>query len=43
MVVFIGILKVKVIEGRNLAVRDIKTSDPYVLLRLGEQVCYSIC
>ncbi|KAL1805842.1 hypothetical protein ACET3Z_028910 [Daucus carota] len=37
MVVFIGILKVKVIEGRNLAVRDIKTSDPYVLLRLGEQ------
>ncbi|XP_063938750.1 ADP-ribosylation factor GTPase-activating protein AGD12 isoform X4 [Daucus carota subsp. sativus] len=40
MVVFIGILKVKVIEGRNLAVRDVRTSDPYVLLRLGEQEVY---
>ncbi|CAL0334499.1 unnamed protein product [Lupinus luteus] len=37
MVEFIGMLKVKVIEGRNLAIRDIKSSDPYVVLNLGQQ------
>lgn len=37
MVEFIGIIKVKVIKGRNLAVRDILSSDPYVVLQLGKQ------
>ncbi|XP_020588597.1 ADP-ribosylation factor GTPase-activating protein AGD12-like isoform X1 [Phalaenopsis equestris] len=37
MVDFIGILTVKVIQGRNLAVRDMLSSDPYVVLSLGKQ------
>ncbi|XP_047178257.1 ADP-ribosylation factor GTPase-activating protein AGD12-like isoform X2 [Vigna umbellata] len=37
MVEFIGLLKVKVIKGTNLAIRDIKSSDPYVILSLGQQ------
>ena len=38
MVEFIGMLKVKVIKGTDLAVRDMMTSDPYVILKLGQQV-----
>ncbi|WOL19447.1 hypothetical protein Cni_G28245 [Canna indica] len=34
---FIGNLKVKVVRGSNLAVRDMLTSDPYVVLILGSQ------
>ncbi|KAF6139537.1 hypothetical protein GIB67_015494 [Kingdonia uniflora] len=37
MVEFIGLLKIKVIKGTNLAVRDMRSSDPYVLLTLGQQ------
>ncbi|XP_074269674.1 ADP-ribosylation factor GTPase-activating protein AGD12-like [Silene latifolia] len=37
MVEFIGVLKVKVVKGTNLAVRDMLSSDPYVLLNLGQQ------
>lgn len=37
MVEFIGILKVKVLNGVNLAVRDYRSSDPYVVLTLGHQ------
>ncbi|CAJ2657977.1 unnamed protein product [Trifolium pratense] len=37
MVEFIGMLKIKVIQGTNLAIRDIKSSDPYVVLNLGSQ------
>ncbi|XVE91035.1 hypothetical protein DITRI_Ditri20bG0123700 [Diplodiscus trichospermus] len=37
MVEFIGLLKVKVLKGTNLAVRDMMTSDPYVVLTLGQQ------
>ncbi|XXG65980.1 hypothetical protein AAC387_Pa05g3548 [Persea americana] len=37
MVEFIGLLKVKVIEGRNLAVRDFRSSDPYVVVSIGQQ------
>ncbi|KAK1303601.1 putative ADP-ribosylation factor GTPase-activating protein AGD13 [Acorus calamus] len=37
MVEFIGILKVKVVKGTNLAIRDMLTSDPYVILNLGQQ------
>lgn len=38
MVEFIGLLKVKVIKGTNLAIRDMMSSDPYVILTLGKQV-----
>ncbi|KAJ4730472.1 Calcium-dependent ARF-type GTPase activating protein family [Rhynchospora pubera] len=37
MIEFIGILKIKVIKGTNLAIRDFRTSDPYVILTLGQQ------
>ncbi|CAL1405943.1 unnamed protein product [Linum trigynum] len=37
MVEFIGLLKVKVAKGTNLAVRDMLSSDPYVILNLGKQ------
>lgn len=38
MVEFIGLLKVKIEKGINLAVRDMMSSDPYVVLKLGQQV-----
>ena len=38
MIEFIGILNVKVIGGINLAIRDMSSSDPYVVLTLGHQV-----
>ncbi|KAK7399710.1 hypothetical protein VNO78_10899 [Psophocarpus tetragonolobus] len=37
IVQFIGRLKVKVIKGTDLAIRDMLTSDPYVILKLGQQ------
>ncbi|KAK9282718.1 hypothetical protein L1049_010938 [Liquidambar formosana] len=37
MVEFIGLIKVNVVRGTNLAVRDVMTSDPYVILALGNQ------
>lgn len=37
MVEFIGMIKVNVIKGKNLVVRDLVTSDPYVILTLGHQ------
>lgn len=37
MIEFIGVLKVKIIKGTNLAVRDMLSSDPYVVLNLGQQ------
>ncbi|XP_019185565.1 PREDICTED: probable ADP-ribosylation factor GTPase-activating protein AGD11 isoform X2 [Ipomoea nil] len=37
MVEFIGLIKVNVVRGTNLAVRDMVTSDPYVILSLGTQ------
>lgn len=33
-----GLLRVKVLRGVNLAYRDARGSDPYVVLRLGRQV-----
>ncbi|TVU32933.1 hypothetical protein EJB05_24698, partial [Eragrostis curvula] len=41
MVEFIGILNVKVIQGTNLAIRDMSSSDPYVVLTLGQQKAQS--
>ncbi|KAF2323764.1 hypothetical protein GH714_036860 [Hevea brasiliensis] len=40
MVEFIGLIKVNVVRGTNLAVRDVVTSDPYVILALGHQLVY---
>lgn len=40
MIEFIGMLKVKVIKGTNLAIRDMLSSDPYVVLNLGKQVSH---
>ncbi|CAD5322417.1 unnamed protein product [Arabidopsis thaliana] len=37
MVEFVGLIKVNVVKGTNLAVRDVMTSDPYVILALGQQ------
>ncbi|EAY84886.1 hypothetical protein OsI_06251 [Oryza sativa Indica Group] len=37
MIEFIGILNVKVKGGTNLAIRDMSSSDPYVVLTLGQQ------
>jgi stromal membrane-associated protein len=34
----VGDINVKVVKGTNLAVRDIRSSDPYVVLYLGQQV-----
>lgn len=38
MVEYIGLLKVKVIQARELVVMDMKSSDPYVVATIGEQV-----
>ncbi|KAH7296395.1 hypothetical protein KP509_26G022200 [Ceratopteris richardii] len=37
MVEFQGMLKVKIIKGTNLAVRDVRSSDPYVVVTVGRQ------
>jgi hypothetical protein len=37
----VGLLKVRVVRGINLAYRDARGSDPYVVLRLGKKVCAS--
>lgn len=40
MVEFVGLIKVNIVKGSNLAVRDMVSShsDPYVILTLGNQV-----
>nr|CAB3450922.1 unnamed protein product [Digitaria exilis] len=35
---FVGGLNITVVKGTNLAVRDMLTSDPYVVLALGAQI-----
>ncbi|KAJ1414960.1 C2 domain [Sesbania bispinosa] len=37
MIEFVGLIKVNVVKGTNLAIRDVVTSDPYVILALGHQ------
>ncbi|RHN40253.1 putative C2 domain-containing protein [Medicago truncatula] len=37
MVEFVGLIKVNVRKGTHLAIRDVVTSDPYVILSLGHQ------
>lgn len=38
----IGILKVIVVRGKKLVIRDFKTSDPYVIVKVGNQVIFQI-
>lgn len=33
-----GLLRIRVKRGINLAIRDVRTSDPYVIIRMGKQV-----
>ena len=35
-----GLLKVKVVRGVNLAKRDARGSDPYVVIKMGNQVSF---
>ncbi|GAA0166249.1 hypothetical protein Leryth_015318 [Lithospermum erythrorhizon] len=37
MIEFVGLMKVNVVRGTTLAVRDMVTSDPYVVISLGNQ------
>lgn len=39
----VGLLKIRVVRGINLAYRDTRGSDPYVVLRLGKQVWLLFC
>lgn len=41
MVEFVGLIKVDIIKGTNLAIRDVMSSDPYVIINLGHQVSNS--
>jgi hypothetical protein len=34
----LGLLKVTVVQGKKLVIRDFRTSDPYVVVKLGNQV-----
>ncbi|XVF28074.1 hypothetical protein REPUB_Repub14bG0164200 [Reevesia pubescens] len=34
----LGLLKVVVVQGERLVIRDFKSSDPYVVVKLGDQV-----
>jgi len=42
MVEFVALMKVDVIRGTNLAIRDVMSSDPYVIINLGHQVSNSV-
>jgi len=42
MVEFLGMLKVRIVRGINLAVRDLLSSDPYVCAILGGQVLMTL-
>ncbi|KAL8144528.1 hypothetical protein V2J09_017560 [Rumex salicifolius] len=37
MIEFIGLIHVKVLRGTHLAIRDVVSSDPYVIISLGQQ------
>ncbi|KAJ8550049.1 hypothetical protein K7X08_033756 [Anisodus acutangulus] len=33
----LGLLRIRIIRGINLAIRDLRSSDPYVVVRMGKQ------
>jgi hypothetical protein len=37
---FLGLLRIRVKRGLNLAVRDLGSSDPYVVITMGNQARY---
>lgn len=37
---FLGLLRIRIKRGINLAVRDTLSSDPYVIVRMGKQVTF---
>lgn len=37
MIEFVGLIKVNIVKGTDLAVRDVMSSDPYVMINLGHQ------
>lgn len=39
----LGQLKVMVVQGKRLVIRDFKSSDPYVIVKLGNQVILGSC
>ncbi|KAG2315852.1 hypothetical protein Bca52824_018974 [Brassica carinata] len=38
----LGLLRIRIKRGVNLAVRDINSSDPYVVVKMGKQVIYVV-
>ncbi|XP_006346893.1 protein C2-DOMAIN ABA-RELATED 2-like isoform X2 [Solanum tuberosum] len=36
----LGLLRVRIIRGINLAIRDLRSSDPYVVVTMGKQQVY---
>ncbi|TVU32264.1 hypothetical protein EJB05_23988 [Eragrostis curvula] len=36
----VGLVKVRVVRGVNLAIRDLRSSDPYVVVRIGKQAVH---
>ena len=36
----LGLLRVRIKKGINLAVRDVRSSDPYVVVKMGKQVAF---
>jgi hypothetical protein len=36
----LGLLRIRVKRGVNLAVRDVRSSDPYVVVKMGKQVWF---
>lgn len=38
----LGLLRIRVKKGTNLAVRDTSSSDPFVVITMGPQACFSV-
>lgn len=38
----LGLLRIRVKKGINLAVRDVRSSDPYVVIKMAKQVLVSV-
>lgn len=36
----LGLLRIRVKRGVNLAVRDVRSSDPYIVVKMGKQVWF---
>lgn len=34
----LGLLRIRIIRGVNLAVRDVRSSDPYIVVKMSKQV-----